>query len=476
MTTDRTPYCHKIRYGITGAPILTEDDMDGSYAPGIGVSPTLIELIYSAARDGKPASVSASVTGTWTRFGERADGQVATHFKGDPDGWPAWLAEEARLHDPAAVPVPPPADQTALRDRLADALYRHEWPGKQVWVQALAMDRETFEAMADAVLAVLPEQTDRAALLRQEADQIRAHCPDHLDSDSAPGAWMVCHCDVADDMLRRVAAEDQPAACGRPASIPSPCSAGDHCCEGPSTETESGCAHCGGPHAWDDCEAYTALVAAEEQPAETQDALVQARATNQRLNLRAQALESELAAHRRAVRQWEVSERGTYIPHSSLRAIGKACGVDVLGTVRHLKHFERVEQAEAAIEGVRALHRKASHGRTCVYCAHGQRLGYDTDWPCDTIRALDDAARPAVGEQPETQEALRCVCGDPIQLMDEADPTSWIHSPGSDTRCLDARPRCPHCQMPHDLTPGMSLACASIRASIRDRDAAEAPE
>lgn len=35
---------------------------------------------------------------------------------------------------------------------------------------------------------------------------------------------------------------------------------------------------------------------------------------------------------------------------------------------------------------------------------------------------------------------LRCMCGDPIELMDKADPTSWIHSPGSDTPCLDARP------------------------------------
>jgi hypothetical protein len=31
-------------------------------------------------------------------------------------------------------------------------------------------------------------------------------------------------------------------------------------------EPESGCAHCGGPHAWDDCETYTALVASEQQP------------------------------------------------------------------------------------------------------------------------------------------------------------------------------------------------------------------
>lgn len=100
--TARTPYCRKIRYGITGAPTLTEDEMDGSHAPGIGVAPALIELVYSAARDGKPASVTASVTGCWTRFGERADGQVTVHFKNGPDGWPAWLAKEARLHDPAA--------------------------------------------------------------------------------------------------------------------------------------------------------------------------------------------------------------------------------------------------------------------------------------------------------------------------------------------------------------------------------------
>jgi hypothetical protein len=55
------------------------------------------------------------------------------------------------------------AGPAALRDRIAEALYRREWPRKQVWVQALAMDRETFEAMADAVLAVLPEPTDQTA-------------------------------------------------------------------------------------------------------------------------------------------------------------------------------------------------------------------------------------------------------------------------------------------------------------------------
>lgn len=75
----------------------------------------------------------------------------------------------------------------------------------------------------------------------------------------------------------------------------------------------------------------------------------QLRATAQRLNRRAQRAESENNRYRRAVAQWDVSERGTYIPHASLAAIGRAAGIDVFGSVRHLKHFQRVEQAEAAV-------------------------------------------------------------------------------------------------------------------------------
>lgn len=39
-----------------------------------------------------------------------------------------------------------------------------------------------------------------------------------------------------------------------------------------------------------------------------------------------------------------------------------------------------------------------------------------------------------------TGSDLRCLCGDPIQLRDAVDPSSWIHSPGSDTPCFNARP------------------------------------
>ncbi|MGR6538858.1 hypothetical protein [Streptomyces rochei] len=56
-------------------------------------------------------------------------------------------------------------DQTTpLRDRIAAALYERERPpGEPAWVDAYPADREVFEAMADAVLAVLPAPADRAA-------------------------------------------------------------------------------------------------------------------------------------------------------------------------------------------------------------------------------------------------------------------------------------------------------------------------
>jgi len=182
----RIPYCTKIRYGISGAPILTEDEMDGSHAPGISVAPTLIELVYSTARDGKPASVAASVTGDWTRFGERADGQMTVHFKNGPDGWPAWLAEEARLHDPNVAPANQVADFTAAD--LVAAL------------RGAGAERDKIEAQARA--------TYRATLYRELADQqTQLAIADDLDRHSS----MATARRQLVKELRRMATEARPA-------------------------------------------------------------------------------------------------------------------------------------------------------------------------------------------------------------------------------------------------------------------------
>ena len=106
----------------------------------------------------------------------------------------AYLAEAREVV--AAAGLAPATDRAALRQGLVRVLHELH----------LRRDFDADEFVAE-VLSVLPASIDRAALMREEAARIRAHCPDHLDSDSVPGAWMVCHCAVADDLLRRVADE-----------------------------------------------------------------------------------------------------------------------------------------------------------------------------------------------------------------------------------------------------------------------------
>lgn len=77
------------------------------------------------------------------------------------------------------------------------------------------------------------------------------------------------------------------------------------------------------------------------------DDLAEARATNQRLNRRTQELESELAAYRRAVADWEISEQGAYVPLRTLAMIAKAAGLEV--PERWELHYERVERLEAEL-------------------------------------------------------------------------------------------------------------------------------
>jgi hypothetical protein len=64
----------------------------------------------------------------------------------------------------------PDGDRGALRDRIAATLYERERPPRDPhWPDVYAADREVFEAMADAVLAVLPTTANRAAVLEESA-------------------------------------------------------------------------------------------------------------------------------------------------------------------------------------------------------------------------------------------------------------------------------------------------------------------
>lgn len=208
------------------------------------------------------------------------------------------------LRRPAAVSVPPPApradDRAALRDRIRRAVCEAEGFG---WDTDM-LEPDEYGDAADAVLAVLPEAADQAAVLREAANALAAvGLEDSLVS--GPRAWA-----EAIETLRRLADEATPVA------APSP----------PANEPGPG------------------------------------------------------------------------------------------------------------VAAVRALHRKASHGDTCVYCAHGQRLGYDTTWPCDTIRALDGDPQPVSGP---------CVAGEQQNETPEAATVHAVPLPGSNgiSSCC-GRPPC----------------------------------
>ncbi|QTD97013.1 hypothetical protein [Streptomyces cyanogenus] len=117
-----------------------------------------------------------------------------------------------------------------------------------------------------------------------------------------------------------------------------------------------------------------------EQTDRAAEALATARATNQRLNRRAQKLESELAAYRRAVADWEISDRGTYVPLRTLATIAKAAGIDV--PAKWELHHERIERLEAELR------------RLVVEHGTETRQQDDTEWAeLDRRDALMDAQR-----------------------------------------------------------------------------------
>lgn len=194
----RTAYCHKIRYGVTRAPDTI--GMDGSYAPGIAVSPTLVELVYSAARDNKPTGVSASVTGWFVKDGKRVDPEstVTVHFTDGPEGWPDWLAAEARLHDPEPAAVQPPADRGAvLREAAQHLLARCPHLGK-----ADALRKCTCPA-AEELLRLASQEpgaddytSAREDLLRRLADEAQPECRASLSGHCLREAQSESACDT----------------------------------------------------------------------------------------------------------------------------------------------------------------------------------------------------------------------------------------------------------------------------------------
>jgi hypothetical protein len=192
---DRFPLAHSVRYVARGLP-----EEPNKYGPGV-LAPSEITLTYRAAPDSQLGRVHAYVAGRLWVDGVEVPllpgGLYGQHYDDGLDDWPEWLAVEARLHDPAAVPVPPPTDQTAVaRVRALHQQYRFAgddttdycahcnqisggwipWPCPTV--QALTADEQP--AVAPCVAAETPqtETQDAPAVVAQPGKETDAGAPD----------------------------------------------------------------------------------------------------------------------------------------------------------------------------------------------------------------------------------------------------------------------------------------------------------
>jgi hypothetical protein len=98
--------------------------------------------------------------------------------------------------------------RAALRDRIAEALYAHDHPSHLVPLNETGME-PAYRKSADAVLAVLPAPTDRAAVLRGAADRMVTEVQQTMRT--TPGDARLPGLLAAIEGLRRMADEAQPA-------------------------------------------------------------------------------------------------------------------------------------------------------------------------------------------------------------------------------------------------------------------------
>lgn len=191
---DRIPLARSVHYVARGLP-----EVPNQYGPGV-LAPSEITLTYRSAPDSQLGRVHAYVAGRIWVDGKELPllpgGLYGQHYFDGMEGWPAWLAEEARLHDPAAAPAPvlPPADRAAHVFPLPAraALITYAATTRTVTADDLTPLLDAFDAECSA------------SALRKAADEIdRTDLPDdHVDMFDNGARW-------ATSQLRRMAAEAQ---------------------------------------------------------------------------------------------------------------------------------------------------------------------------------------------------------------------------------------------------------------------------
>ncbi|MFD7793580.1 hypothetical protein [Streptomyces sp. NPDC059759] len=130
----------------------------------------------------------------------------------------------------------------------------------------------------------------------------------------------------------------------------------------------------------------------------------------------------------------------------------------VMPIVAELLEQARRERATVGRAYALAERWKAAHGSSNLLVrAAGTELGEVLAENGDVVHSEAEAQANGLSEADDS--ALVCVCGDPVDWMDHSGGSGWIHTPGSETKCLEARPRCPECRVPHDIRPHEELLC-----------------
>lgn len=264
----RIPFAHSVHYAVRGLP-----EVPNQY--GIGVlAPSEITLTYRAAPDSQLGRVHAYVAGRiWVDGKELpllSGGLYGQHYDDGLDGWPEWLAEEARLHDPAASAAVVPAADRAAPCRTTQHCAHHGWCHRcdpefaavmsrlNVAIQRTDSDEShwgpLYEAVGAELRKVLPAPADRAAVpsAAGSADTgsetqgpwlVRKICCGHDDGEAEFATWKEA------DRFReiyvdssRIAGHERSAivraATAPAAAVP---------VAGVAADTTGSCAHCGEP-------------------------------------------------------------------------------------------------------------------------------------------------------------------------------------------------------------------------------------
>jgi hypothetical protein len=127
-------------------------------------------------------------------------------------------------------------------------------------------------------------------------------------------------------------------------------------------------------------------------------ALAEARQTNRHLNRRAQAAEAVANGFKKAVREWKVKDKGTYVPYDSLKKIGRLAGLEILPDVRYMQRFGNAQQAEEFVEQIYKLF---EYWNTIPVPADEKQAAWWGSRLAELSKALNE------GDVPGPQELLR---------------------------------------------------------------------